>query len=86
MLVRRLSANNRKLDVTSKLDAARLLHPDLLWAMGRDLAAVHLGVRDLRDALRKDLKKRKPRWFRGCVETACEFVSRDYAAGKKSSK
>ena len=86
VLVRRLSANNRKLDVTSKRDAARLLHPDLLWAMGRDLAAVHLGVRDRRDALRKDLKKRKQRWFRGCVEAACEFVSRDYAAWKKSSK
>ena len=56
LLVRRLSPNNRKLDVADQRDAAYLLHPDLLWAMGRDLAAIHLGVRDLRDALRKDLE------------------------------
>ena len=59
MLVRRLSPNNRKIDVEDRRDAARLLHPDLLWAMGRDLAAIHLGVRDRRDALQKDLQKRK---------------------------
>ena len=74
--MRRLSPNNRKIDVENRRDAARLLHPDLLWAMGRDLAAVHLGVRDRRDALRKDLEKRKRRWFRAHVETATEFVAR----------
>jgi hypothetical protein len=54
--------------------------------MGRDLAAVHLGVRDRRDALRNDLKKRKPRWFRACVAAAADFVAGEYAAWKKSSK
>jgi hypothetical protein len=86
LLVRRLSPNNRKIDVADRRDAARLLHPDLLWAMGRDLAAVHLGVRDRRDALRKDLERRKRRWFRTCVETATEFVAREYAEWKKSAK
>ena len=86
LLVRRLSPNNRKIDVADRRDAARLLHPDLLWAMGRDLAAVHLGGRDRRDAIRKDLAKRKQRWFRACVETATEFVSREYAEWKKSAK
>jgi Uncharacterized protein conserved in bacteria (DUF2252) len=86
LLVRRLSANNRKINVADRRDAARLLHPDLLWAMGRDLAAVHLSVRDRRDALRKDLEKRKQRWFRACVETATEFVANEHAAWKKSSK
>ena len=67
-------------------DAARLLHPDLLWAMGRDLAAIHLGARDRRDALRKDLEKRKQRWFRAHVETAVEFVTREFAEWKKPAK
>jgi Uncharacterized protein conserved in bacteria (DUF2252) len=83
LLVRRLSPNNRKINVEDRRDAARLLHPDLLWAMGRDLAAIHLGVRDRRDVLRKDLEKRKSRWFRTNVETATEFVSREYAQWKK---
>jgi hypothetical protein len=86
LLMRRLSPNNRKIDVEDRRDAARLLHPDLLWAMGRDLAAVHLGVRDSRDALRKDVEKRKRRWFRTHVETAMEFVAREYAEWKKSAK
>ena len=86
LLIRRLSPNNRKIDVEDRRDAARLLHPDLLWAMGRDLAAIHLGVRDRREALRKDLAKRKARWFRTSVETAAEFVNREYAGFKKSAK
>lgn len=86
LLVRRLSPNNRKINVVDRHDAAHLLHPDLLWAMGRDLAAVHLGVRDRRDAMRKDLEKRKPRWFRTSVETASEFVAREFAEWKKSVK
>ena len=86
LLIRRLSPNNRKIDVEDRRDAARLLHPDLLWAMGRDLAAIHLGARDRRDALRKDLERRKWRWFRTHVETAAEFVTREYAEWKKSAK
>ncbi len=86
LLVRRLSANNRKINVDDRRDIAKVLHPDLLQAMGRDLAAVHLGVRDRRDALRKDLGKRKQRWFRACVEAASDFIAREYAAWKKSSK
>ena len=86
ILVRRLSPNNRKIDVEDRRDAARLLHPDLLWAMGRDLAAIHLGVRDRRDALKKDLQKRKARWFRTNVESATEFVAREFAEFKKSAK
>ncbi len=54
--------------------------------MGRDLAAIHLGARDRRDALRKDLEKRKRRWFRTHVESAAEFVAREYAEWKKSAK
>jgi hypothetical protein len=83
---RRLSPDNRKINVEDRRDATLLLHPELLWAMGRDLAAIHLGARDRRDALKKDLEKRKRRWFRAHVETAAEFVSREFAEWKKSAK
>jgi len=86
VLMRRLSPNNRKISVEDRHDCAQLLHTDLLWAMGRELAAVHLGVRDRRDALQKDLAGRKQRWFRNNVETAAEFVTGEFAAWKKSAK
>jgi hypothetical protein len=86
LLMRRLSPNNRKINVADRRDAAHLLHPDLLWAMSRDLAAIHLGVRDRRETVRKDLAKRKRRWFRTSVETATQFVAREYAEWKKSAK
>ena len=86
LLMRRQSPNNRKINVEDRRDAARLLHPDLLWAMGRELAAIHLGTGDRGDALRKDLAKHNRRWFRKQVETAAKFVSREYTEWKKSSK
>jgi len=86
VLMRRLSPNNRKISAEDRRDAARLLQPDLLRCMGRELAAVHLGARDRRDALRKDIEKRKRRWFRTHVETAAQFVRKEYAEWKKSAK
>lgn len=86
LLMRRLSPNNRKISGEDLRDAARLLHPDLLWCMGRELAAIHLGARDQRDALRKDLETRKRRWFHTHVESAAQFVSKEYAEWKKSAK
>lgn len=85
-LMRRLSPNNRKINVEDRRDSARLLHPDLLWSMGRELAAVHLGRQEQREALLKDLQKRKRHWFLGQVESAAELVSREYAEWKKSAK
>lgn len=83
VLVRRLSPNNRKLEISEAEDAPRLLHRDMLWAMGRDLAAVHLGGRNKADAIRTDLGERKQRWFRANVEAAAEFISREYIEYKK---
>lgn len=85
-LMRRLSPNNRKINVEDRRDSARLLHPDLLWSMGRELAAVHLGRQEQREALLKDLQKRKRHWFLSQVESAAELVSREYAEWKKSAK
>jgi hypothetical protein len=86
VLVRRLSPNNRKLEIGDRIDATILLHPDMLWAMGRDLTAIHCGVRDRRDAVRADLGKRKKRWIRANVEAAAEFVRVECADWKKSAK
>jgi hypothetical protein len=86
VLVRRLSPNNRKLEIGDRIDASILLHPDMLWAMGRDLAAIHVGVRDRRDAIKADLDKRKKRWIRANVEAAAEFVRQEYQDWNKSAK
>lgn len=83
VLLRRLSANNRKLEVKKKRDMPRLLHPTMLQYMGSDLAAVHLGVGDRRDAMRQDLASRKRGWLRTHVETALAFVSDEYSTWRK---
>jgi hypothetical protein len=86
LLVRRLSPNSRKIDVESRRDIAVLLQPELLRAMGRDLAAVHLGTGDHGDALRADLDRRKLRWFRAQVAAAMEMVHGQYEEWCKSAK
>jgi Uncharacterized protein conserved in bacteria (DUF2252) len=86
VLVRRLSPNNRKLEIGDRVDAGILLHPDMLWAMGRDLAAIHIGVRDRRDAIKADLDKRKKRWIRASVEAAAEFIRREHEEWRRSAK
>jgi hypothetical protein len=86
LLVRRLSPNNRKLDIERKRDVTLLLYPHLLQAMGCDLAAVHLGTGNRRDAVREDLKKRKLRWLRTAVEAAANFVAAEFAEWKKYAK
>jgi hypothetical protein len=86
LLIRRLSPNNRKINALGRRDALRLLQPDLLHAMGRDLAGVHLGLGERREAIRADLAKRKRRWFRTRVEAATTFVASEFAEWKKSAK
>jgi len=86
LLVRRLSPNNRKINIERPRDAELLLHPHLLEAMGRDLAAIHLGTGDRREAVAHDLAKRKARWFRTGTEAAAAFVVREFNEFKKSAK
>jgi hypothetical protein len=86
LLVRRLSPNNRKINIESKRDVALLLHPHLLQAMGRDLAAVHLGTGNRVDAVRMDLAKRKLRWLCAATKAAADFVTAEFAEWKKYAK
>lgn len=68
IVVRRLSPNNRKIEADRELDL--LLDPRMLDAMGRELAALHLGTGDTGAAIKADLAERK----RGWLETAAQAM------------
>jgi hypothetical protein len=74
--VRRLSPNNRKIE----LGDTDLLGADLLWAMGHDLAAAHLGTADRRDALRDHLRNRAKRRLLAAAEKMATAVQAEYEA------
>lgn len=78
--LRRLSPNNRKIEVEDNTNA--LLVPDMLRSMGFELANTHLGVIDRRTAVGRDLAKRKRGWLSANAKAACEAVTRDYADWK----
>jgi len=80
LLVRRLSPNNRKLEAES-VDT-NLLTPRMLSAMGLELANVHLGTSNPREAIVRDIEKRKPDWLRVNVKRAAMAVARDYKEWK----
>jgi len=84
ILIRRLSPNNRKLDLQEIKGVSMLVNPDMLWAMGRDLAAIHLGRGETRGAIVDDLERRKPRWLRRATKTAAEFIRREQKEWRKA--
>jgi Uncharacterized protein conserved in bacteria (DUF2252) len=76
LVVRRLSPNARKIEV--KDHPRELGAPDMLRAMGLELANIHLGTRDLRHAIEADLRRRGGKWLRRAAETAADFVTADF--------
>jgi hypothetical protein len=80
LLVRRLSPNNRKLEAET-VDA-NLLTPNMLSAMGLELANVHLGTSNPREAIMRDLESRKADWLRVNAKLAAAAVVRDYKEWK----
>src|SRR5256885_17230124 len=56
VIVRRLSPNNRKLD--AETHPLELIDKKMLRAMGRDLAAIHLGLTDARKIGRASCRER----------------------------
>jgi len=76
VVVRRLSPNSRKIEVLDHPEALR--EPDMLQAMGYELANVHVGTGDRRQAIEKDLDRRKGKWLVRAAETAAGFVIRDF--------
>jgi hypothetical protein len=76
--VRRLSPNNRKIEADD--DLAHLLSPDMLRAMGADLAAVHLGTANNSSAIVRDLSRRKRGWLKTDATRMAKAVAADHAA------
>ncbi len=84
VIVRRLSPNNRKLD--AETHPLALIDKKMLRAMGRDLAAIHLGVEGARAAIKRDLGKRKDGWLADAVKRAAAFVQGEQREWKRSQK
>ena len=84
VVVRRLSPNNRKLD--AETHALELIDKRMLRLMGRDLAAVHVGVADARAAIGRDLAKRKDGWLSDAVKRAAPFVRGEQREWKRGTR
>jgi uncharacterized protein (DUF2252 family) len=79
IVVRRLSPNNRKIEANDP--AMHALSERLLAAMGRELAAVHLGVADRRRAILRDLDKRDgDGWLADCALQMAKATRADLKA------
>jgi hypothetical protein len=76
--VRRLSPNNRKIEAGD--DLAHLLSPDMMLAMGADLAGVHLGTASNGAAIARDLSRRKRGWLKTDAAEMAKAVAADHAA------
>jgi hypothetical protein len=85
LLVRRLSPNNRKIEAEAENGGVSLLTPEMLRAMGLDLASVHLGTGNRRAAVARDLARRKDDWLRVNAQLAAAAVARDHADWKASA-
>jgi hypothetical protein len=72
IVVRRLSPNNRKIEVEKQPD--ELLDRRMLRAMGHEIANVHLGTGDQRKAIDRDLSRRRDGWLRESAGAAAKFV------------
>lgn len=83
VVVRRLSPNNRKIEVKDDEKAATLLDLPLLRAMGHELANVHHGVTDKRELVRKDLAKQKSHWLLDNATIAKDLVESEFNEWKK---
>jgi hypothetical protein len=85
-LVRRLSPNNRKIGLDNVDSVTDLVNPEMLAAMGHELAAIHLGVTDRRRAIAADLAKRKRHWMKAATQAAAEFVTREQEEWKRAGR
>jgi hypothetical protein len=77
IVVRRLSPNNRKIEAED--DIQTLLAAPMLQVMGLELANVHLGVADARQAIKKDLQRRDAGWLAGNAGKMAALIRREQA-------
>lgn len=82
IVVRRLSPNNRKIEAGK---ATAFLHEaGIHQVMGWDLGNIHVGVRDAREAIKADLRRRPDGWLAEAAVAAAEAVTADYKAWKRA--
>ena len=74
--VRRLSPNNRKIEVEK--GKSGLFTSDMLQIMGFELANVHLGTAERRDAIKQDLEDRKRGWLTTNARKASDAITQEY--------
>ena len=82
VVVRRLSPNNRKIEVEK--GKSTLFTSDMLQTMGFDLANVHLGTAERRDAIKRDLENRKRGWLTANARKASDATTQEYKDWKAS--
>jgi hypothetical protein len=83
ILVRRLSPNNRKLDAEGH--PLELASRKMLRLMGRELAAVHLGLVDCRAAIKRDLARRNANWLSTAVTRTTKFIRREQKEWRRAA-
>jgi hypothetical protein len=76
VVTRRLSPNARKIEFDDYADELRQF--DMLRAMGHELANVHLGTGDSKNAIERDLDERPDDWLARATDTAVEFVTKEF--------
>jgi len=81
VIVRRLSPNARKIEIDKKRKV--LLEDEMLEAMGRELANVHLGVADRSAPIQQDLDARGDRWLIRATEKASDATKREFKEWKR---
>jgi hypothetical protein len=95
IVVRRLSPNDRKIELPSHTEDApskgfaerpAFVNAKMLAAMGADLAAIHLGSGNHSKAIMKDLRKRGGSWLRHAVAAATDQVRREQREWKKAAR
>jgi hypothetical protein len=81
VVVRRLSPNNRKIEVEAQ--PGELLSRSMLRAMGHELANIHLGTGDRRDAIARDFRRRSRGWLHRATRAAAASVTEEFKEWRK---
>jgi hypothetical protein len=81
VIVRRLSPNSRKIEI--KNNRKVLVQDTMLEAMGRELANVHLGVKDRSAAIQQDLGARGDSWLIDATAKAADTTKREFELWKR---
>ncbi|MGZ2488376.1 hypothetical protein ACVITL_006961, partial [Rhizobium pisi] len=74
------ASDSQKIDLSE--EDAWAYGPDLLTAMGADLAAIHLAGKVSADDISSDLDEREPDWLHEAAKAAEEFVLSDFGRWK----